>query len=159
MRVVGVDDPEIEVFAETDAEGTVRVDRLPPGRYRVLAADAREDPGRPDVAARIVEVDLSPGATAGAGFTIPDVALVRGRVTIGGEAVADGRVGFGPLSGTPDWHRPLLFRVRAGAYEGLVPPGRYHVSVEVPGRRVEIEEVVDIPAAADFRLDWTLPAD
>ncbi|MCU0724339.1 MAG: carboxypeptidase regulatory-like domain-containing protein [Planctomycetes bacterium] len=157
IRLAGLDDPEIDVLVETDAEGRARVTRLPPGRYRIMATDPLEDESRPEVAGRIAEVDLSAGVEAESRFRIPDVTRVHGRVLVGDAPLADGRVGFGPLQGTPDHFRPLLFRVRKGAYEGVVPPGLYHVSVEYPGRRIEIEEPVRIPAAPEHPLDWSLP--
>jgi hypothetical protein len=157
VRIVGIDDPEIEVFAETDEDGVVRVSRLPPGRFRVMATDPLENPALAGVKERIATLDLGAGIVMDHGFDVPDITLVQGSVQYEGKAVKTGRVGFGPLPGTPDHYRPLLFEIKDGAYAGRVPPGRYHVSVGFPGKRFEIDEPVEVPAAATQRLDWKVP--
>ena len=158
VRLVGVDDTDVQLGAETGADGVARIEHLPPGRYRLLATDPNEDAQRPGVASRIQQLDLLPGARFEAEIEIPDITVVSGTVTEDGVAARAARIGFGPLRGTPDHYRPLLFEVREGRYTGRVPPGEYHVHVLVPGRRTELEAPVAVPAAPTHRLDVDVPA-
>ena len=157
VRLHGLDDPDVDVVAETGADGVVRVANLPPGRYEVLATDPAEDAARPDVAARVATLDLTPGEETPFDVTVPDVTAVHGTIAFEEEAVPAARIGFGPLDGTPDHYRPLLFEVSDGRYAGRVPPGRYHVHIAYPGRRFEIPEPVEVTAAAEQTLDWRVP--
>lgn len=156
VRLRGLDDPDVEVAVETDADGVARVTHLPPGRYEVLATDPAEDAARPDVAARVATIDLASGVETAHAVAVADVTIVRGAVVVDGVPVRAARIGFGPLAGTPDHFRPLLFEARDGVYSGRVPPGSYHVHVAFPGFRREIAEPVVVPAVPEHVLDWDL---
>ena len=157
VRLRGIDDPDVEVSAETGDDGVARIANLPPGRFQVLATDPSEDAARPGVASRVATLDLASGAETPFDVAVPDITAVHGTITFDDDAVPAARIGFGPLAGTPDHYRPLLFDVRAGSYAGRVPPGRYHVHIAYPGRRFEIPEPVVVPAAREQTLDWHVP--
>jgi hypothetical protein len=156
VRLIGVDDAEIDVALTTDEDGFVRVTNLAPGRYKLLAVDVLEDRTRPDVAARVFELDLSPGERETLVVEVPDVAVVSGTVALDGAPVRTAKVGFGPVAGTRDHFRPLLFDVADGVFRGRVPPGTYHVHVRIPGRRFELAGPIEVPNTASATLDVSL---
>jgi len=156
IRLVGIDDPDIDVELASDIDGSGRVTNLPAGRYKLLAVDAREDQSRPDVQARIREISVNPGSSQVLEIEVPDVTMLKGTVSLDGLPAQVAKIGFGPIEGTSDHFRPLLFDVSNGAFQGQVPPGIYHVHVRTPGKRFEYPDPVVVPNAPTQRLDLAL---
>jgi len=87
---------------------------------------------------------------------VPDVSVIRGTVTLDGLPTRTAKVGLGPLAGTPDHFRPLIFDVSQGTFSGRVPPGAYHVHVRIPGKRFELEEPLVVASAPLKTIDLNL---
>jgi hypothetical protein len=153
VRVRSLDGDEVDLLGSTDASGGIEVRRLHAGRYSVAALDPREDALRKDARARVREVALRAGETLDVEIPVPDVTEVEGRVFLAGLAPETARVGLGPLKGTPDWFRPLLFDVVDGRFRGRMPPGEYHASVTTPSGRVDLPLPFVVPAAPSHRME------
>ncbi len=153
VRIQGIDDPSIDLEVHSDEDGMVRVKDVPPGRYRVAAVHPKEDKSRAAVRARILEVDLRSGQEVQLPIEVPDYTLVTGVVRVRGKSPAVARVGFGPIAGTSDHFEPLLLDVRQGRFTARIPPGTYHVNVNLPGKRFELPEPVVVPEEPTASLD------
>ncbi|MCA8978260.1 MAG: carboxypeptidase regulatory-like domain-containing protein [Planctomycetes bacterium] len=148
--VRALDDPESNLEAATDVAGTVRIDDLAPGRYEIRAVHPKENEAVEGVRARIVEVELAPASDRCVELPGPDLAAIGIEVREDGARAALARVGLGPVGDTPDHFEPLSIEIEGGVATALVPPGRYHVSVSIPGARFEADDQLE--AGRDSRV-------
>ncbi|QDU89822.1 Cna protein B-type domain protein [Pirellulimonas nuda] len=115
--------------ASIQADGTFRVDGLPPGQYRLSAAFAAGVAARPGA---VVEVNVEPGqATRGVSLTTEPGVWLRGRVLafadkrpVGGATVTYNRIEEGRST-----HEGQCVTDQDGAHAAFVREGTYQIQV------------------------------